>query len=151
MNTIVVVANGAQVRFFNLQDTDNPAYESGPRLVEQECLVNPQQEAPGRELWSDGGHGYDDHRDQHRAEYGKRFLQQATEVLKQLAAQNKVTRVVLAAETRVLGMLRQLLQGKNGFDLLEIGKDYSKFTAQELQAQLAMLGMVAPCRKPSAY
>jgi protein required for attachment to host cells len=160
MNTIVVVANSAHVRFFNLQDTENPAYESGPRLIEQECLVNPQQEAPGRELWSDsksgrnrssgggGAHGYDDHREQHRAEYGKRFLQQAAAMLKKLAAQNKVTRVVLAAETRVLGLLRQALEGKNDFDLLEVGKDYTKFTAQELQAQLASQGMLAPCRRP---
>lgn len=151
MNTIVVVANGAQVRFFNLQDAEDPAMESGPRLVEQECLTNPQQEAPGRELWTDGAHGYDDHRDQHRAEYGRRFLQQAAETLKRLAAKNKVTRVVVAAEARVLGMLRQLLQGKNGFDLLEVGKDYSKFSAHQLQAQLAMLGMIAPCRRPGTY
>lgn len=150
MNTIVVVANGAHVRFFNLETSGDPALESGPRLVEQECLVNPQQEASGRELWSDGGHGYDDHRDQHRAEYGKRFLQEAASMLKKLAVQNKVTRVVLAAESRVLGMLRQILDSKNGFDLLEVGKDYSKFSAQELQAQLALLGMIAPCRRPGA-
>lgn len=151
MNTIVVVANGAQVRFFDLQTADDPSLESGPRLVERECLVNPQQEAAGRELWTDGAHGYDDHRDQHRAEYGRRFLRQAAQTLKRLAAKHKVTRVVVAAETRVLGMLRQLLQGQNGFDLLEVGKDYSKFSAQQLQAQLALLGMVAPCRRPGAF
>lgn len=148
MNTIVVVASGAQVRFFNLQHADDPAYESGPRLVEQECLINPQQEATDRELWSDNTHGYDDHRDQHRAEYCRRFLQQAAETLKRLAATNKVTRVVVAAEARVLGILRQILQDKHDFNLLEVGKDYSKFNAQQLQAHLASLGLIAPCRKP---
>jgi protein required for attachment to host cells len=160
MNIIVVAVNGAQARFFSLEDAENPAYESSPRLVEQECLVNlPQQEA-GKDLWSDnksgrnrssaGGsaHGYDDHRDQHRAEYERRFLQQVVSATTQLAQKRKATHVVLAADNRVLGQLRDALHGNNGFDLKPVAKDYSKLTALELHEQLASAGLLPSRRKP---
>jgi protein required for attachment to host cells len=159
MNTIVVVANGAHARLFTLEAAENPAYESSPRLVEQECLVNPQQETAGRELWSDnsggnrskgggGSHGYDDHRDQHRAEYEKRFLQQVAAVTTELSRKCRAGQVVLAADNRVLGQLRDELHRSNGFDLKEVAKDYSKLSALELHEQLAGLNLIQARRKP---
>jgi len=75
MNTIVTVVNGSRARFFSLQPAETPAYESSPRLVEHEDLVNPENESADKTLWSDnssgnrssaggGAHGYDDHREQ---------------------------------------------------------------------------------------
>ncbi len=157
MKTIVVVVNGTRARFFTLQPAELPVYESGPRLVEQECLVNPEQEATGTDLWSDNsggnrnssggvGHGLDDHRDRHVAEYERRFTQSvATEALK-LARDQKASQVVLAAKNRVLSLLREKLSSSNGFELKEVAKDYSKLTVLELQEQLASLNLVPALR-----
>ncbi|HQR59966.1 MAG TPA: host attachment protein [Methylophilaceae bacterium] len=159
MNTIVVVANGAQARFFTLEPAENPAYESSPRLLEQECLVNLQQEASGKELWSDnsggnrstgggGSHGYDDHRGQHRAEYERRYAQQVAAATTQLARERKANSVVLAADSRLLGLMREELHRANGFDLKPVSRDYSKLSALELHEQLAGLDLLPARRKP---
>lgn len=159
MNTIVVVANGAHARFFTLEPAESPAYESSPRLVELEALINPQQEASGKDLWTDnsggnrstgggGSHGYDDHRDQHRAEYERRFALQISTATTQLARSRKANRVVLAADSRLLGALRDELQRANGFDLKPVSKDYIKLTALELHEQLAGLDLLPARRRP---
>lgn len=159
-NTIVVVANGAHARFFTLEAAENPFYESSPRLVEHECLANPQQEAAGRDLWSDnksgrnrssgggGAHGYDDHRDQHRAEYERRFLRQVAATATQLARGRKAECVVLAAENHVLGHLRDELHRGNGFDLKPVAKDYLKLSVLDLHEQLAGLDLLPARRRP---
>lgn len=159
MNTIVVVANGAQARFFTLEPAESPTYESSPRLVEHQALDNPQQDAAGKDLWSDnsggnrstgggGSHGYDDHRDQHRAEYDRRFSTQISAAAALLARQCKADRVVLAADSRWLGVLRDELQHANGFDLKSVSRDYSKLSALELHQQLSGLDLLPARRKP---
>ncbi len=160
--TIVVVANGAHARFFTLEDAQDPVFESSPRLVEHASLINPLQETADKELWSDsksggnrssgggGVHGYDDHRSKHRVEYERRFVQQVEATTTQLARKHKVGRVVLAADNRVLGMMRDAMRGKNTFELSEVAKDYSKFSPQELHAKLASLNLVAPSRRPGS-
>ncbi len=159
MNTIVVVTNGAQARFFTLEPAESPAYESSPRLVEQECLVNPQQEVAGKNLWSDnsggnrstgggGSHGYDDHRDQHRAEYERRFARQVASATTELARSRKADQVVLAADSRMLGSLRDELHRVNGFDLKQVARDYSKLSVLDLHEQLAGLDLLPARRRP---
>lgn len=163
MNTVVVVANSSRARFFTLQQAEAPNFESGPRLVECRCLANPQQESAGKELWSDnksgrnrssgggGAHGYEDHRDQHRAEYERRFMQSVAGEAARLARSERATRVVLTADSRTLGLLRGELHNGNGYDLREVGKDYSKLTAQHLHEQLAALKLVPARRRPGTH
>lgn len=159
MNTLVVIASSAQARFFTLEPAESPAYESSPRLVEQDCLVNPQQDATGQELWSDnsggnrstgggGSHGYDDHRGQHRAEYERRFSQQVAAATTQLVRRLKATLVVLTADSRMLGALRDGLHRANGFELKPVAKDYSKLSVLDLHEQLAILNLLPARRKP---
>lgn len=160
MNTIVVVANGSRARFFSVQPADSPSYESSPRMVEHVGLVNPEQEAAGKDLWSDnksgrnrssgggGAHGYDDHRNQHRAEYERRFVQSVAGEAANLARNQGASRLVITADNRMLGMLRGELQRSNGLDLKEVPKDYSKLSVQELHEQLASLNLVPARRRP---
>jgi protein required for attachment to host cells len=159
MNNIVIVVNGSRARFFSLQPAQTPAYESSPRLIEHEYLTNPEHEVAGKELWSDnsggnrssgggGAHGYDDHRDQHRAEYDRRFAQSiAAETIK-LAHDQQSKRIVLVADNRILGLLRGELQSNNGFEIKELTKDYSKLSIQDLHEQLASLNLIPAQRKP---
>jgi len=160
MNTIVVVANGSRARFFTLREADTPEYESSPRMVEHETLLNPEQEAAGKELWSDsksgsnrgaaggGVHRYDDHRNQHRAEYERRFVQTVAGETHNLARNEGAVRVVVTADNRMLGMLRGELHRNNGFELKEVAKDYSKFSVHELHEQLAAMDLIPARRKP---
>lgn len=162
MNTIVVVANGSRARFFSLQPAETPAFESSPRMVEHGGLVNPEQEAAGKDLWSDnksgrnrssgggGAHGYDDHRDQHRAEYERRFVQSVAGEAASLARSHGAMRMVVTADNRMLGLLREELHRANGFDLKEVPKDYSKLSVHELHEQLAALKLVPARRRPGA-
>jgi protein required for attachment to host cells len=160
MNTIVVVANGSRARFFTLREADTPEYESSPRMVEHETLLNPEQEAAGKELWADsksgsnrgggggGVHRYDDHRNQHRAEYERRFVQSVAGEAHNLALNEGAVRVVVTADNRTLGMLRGELHRNNGYELKEVAKDYSKFSVNELHEQLAALDLIPARRKP---
>ncbi|MDT8364681.1 MAG: host attachment protein [Nitrosomonas sp.] len=159
MNSIVTVVNGSRARFFSLQPAEIPAYESSPRLVEHEELANPENESADKALWSDnssgnrgsaggGVHGYDDHRDQHRAEYERRFSQSvATEAIR-LAHKQQAKSVVVVADSRMLGLLRNELQSNNDFAVKELARDYSKLSIQELHAQLASHQLIPAQRKP---
>jgi protein required for attachment to host cells len=129
-------------------------------MVEHGGLVNPEQEAAGKELWSDnksgrnrssgggGAHGYDDHRNQHRAEYERRFVQSVAGEAANLARTQGASRMVITADNRMLGMLRGELHRSNGLDLKEVAKDYSKLSVQDLHEQLAALNLVPARRKP---
>lgn len=159
MNTIVTVVNGSRARFFSLQPAETPAYESSPRLVEHENLVNPENESPDKALWSDnssgnrssaggGMHGYDDHREQHRAEHERRFSQSiAAEAIK-LAHKQQAKSIVVVADSRMLGLLRNDLESSNGITIKELAKDYSKLSIPELHAQLANHHLIPAQRKP---
>lgn len=161
LNTIVVVANGSRARFFSVRNAETPEFESSPRMVEHGVLTNPEQMAAGKELWSDnrsggnrgaggaGVHRYDDHRDQHRAEYERRFVQSVAGETASLARNENAVRVVVTADTRMLGMLRDELHRNNGFEVKEVAKDYSKFSPHELHAQLASMALIPPRRRPA--
>lgn len=159
MNTIVVVANGSRARFFSLHAAETPEYESSPRMVEHTTLANPEQTAAGKELWSDnrsgsnrgmgsGVHRYDDHRNQHRAEYERRFVQSVACETENLARTVGAVRVVVTADTRVLGLLRGELHRGNGFEVKEVARDYIKFSVQELHEQLASMDLIPARRRP---
>ncbi|HSI21422.1 MAG TPA: host attachment protein [Methylophilaceae bacterium] len=160
LNIIVVVANGSRARFFSLQNAETPEYESSPRMVEHETLVNPEQAAAGKDLWTDtrsgsnrgggggGVHRYDDHREQHRVEYERRFVQSVAGETAALARTAGAVRVVVTADNRMLGMLRGELHRNNGFELKEVAKDYSKFSVHELHEQLASMNLIPARRKP---
>ncbi len=161
LNYLVVVADGARARFFKLVPAEFPEIESSPNLVELKDFVNTEIDEKGRELWSDlktgrgkapgdgPAHGYDDHRERHRDEIERRFAHETgAEILKQAAAE-KADRVIVAAESRMLGMLREAIEGKlpAAARLIERAEDLSKLSPQDLHAHLAREELLPP-RKP---
>jgi len=54
---LVVVASAARARFFTLEPAEFPELESGPNLVDQGELLNPQARIPERELFADSKTG----------------------------------------------------------------------------------------------
>ncbi len=161
LNYLVVVADGARARFFKLVPAEFPEIESSPNLVELEDFINTEIDEKGRELWSDPksgrgkapgdgpAHGYDDHRERHKDENERRFAHETGAEIVKRATGEKADRVVVAAESRMLGMLREAIEGKLPATtrLIERAEDLSKLAAQELHAHLAKEELLPP-RKP---
>ncbi len=161
-NYLVMVADGARARFFKLLPAQLPQMESGPNLVELEDLVNPEINAKGRDLWSNlksgrgkapgegSAHGYDDHREHHRDEIERRFARRVVTETGNRLNREKTDVLIVAAESRMLGMLRDAIRGKLPADLriTELDTDLSKLTPLELHAHLAQEGILPPRRSP---
>ena len=154
----VVVAGGAEARIFTLEHADMPEIESGPNLVEHQVLVNPEKHASGGDLWSDaksgrnrgasGAHGYDDHRDRHLQESGKRFAREVAQAAAERLKAAGSKRLVLVAEKQMLGQLRGEVEamGKNGVTIRDCAKELSRLPTLELHAHLAREQLL-PARK----
>lgn len=117
----VIVADRSRARFFCLDPAAAPGPDTGLRLVEVSDLVNPEASLSGRETWTEtrsgrnmargGGsaHGYDDHRESHAEEFDRRFAKRIAEGAHDLLRQYRPRRLVLAASSHMLGLLRGAL------------------------------------------
>lgn len=160
----VVLVDGGRARFFTLEPAEDTVAEGGPNLKEHEDLLNPEQEASGGELWSEvksgrnrvpmGGqaHGYDDHRDVHLDEYRRRFARSVAREATRLARENHSKNIVLAAQSKMLGLVRNELDQAlpPGVAVRDIAKDISKLSPQEVHKYLAREHLVPPRRSPGA-
>lgn len=156
---LVAVIDGSRARFFTLEQALVPEYESGPNLIEHQYLLNPANELPGKELWADvktgrnqgsasQAHGYDDRRQSHVEEFGRRFAHTvATEILG-LIQTYQAQRVVLVAEPQILGVVREVLAPllPKTLQLQELAKDLCKLKPLELHKHLATKNLL-PVRK----
>ncbi|MFA7387094.1 MAG: host attachment protein [Thiohalobacteraceae bacterium] len=159
----VVVAGGSRARFFTVEDVEYPEMESGPNLCEVNDLVNLEREAAGNELWTNnksgrnrggGGspaHGYDDHRTQHEDAFERRFARDIAREAERLLRTNSTRQLVLVAQKRVLGFLRNELDGllKAGVEIKELAKDLSKLPTLELHEHLARERLIPERRTPA--
>lgn len=160
----VIVAGGSRARFFTLKDATVPELESGPRLVELRDLISPENKAHEGTLWSDsktggnrapgGGpaHGYDDHRAQHEDEFERRFARDIAEEATRLVKSDNIQHVILVAQKRMLGFLRNALAPllKAGVHIQEFAKDLVKLPPQDLHAHLSRQRLLPPCRRNGA-
>ncbi len=157
----VIVAGGSRARFFTLEDASVPELESGPRLVELSDLINSENKAHEGTLWSAGkdgrnrapgggaAHGYDDHREQHENEFERRFARDIAEEATRMVKTNNTHHVILVAQKRMLGFLRNALDPllKAGVHVQEFAKDLGKLPPQDLHAHLARQHLLPPCRR----
>ncbi|ROR34627.1 host attachment protein [Inmirania thermothiophila] len=155
----VIVAGQGCARFFELRPAEHPELESGPNLVETASLTN--EDASG-EVWSDpksgrnrapgggGAHGYDDHREGHMAEFERRFARRIGETAARMLRRHPA-RLVLVAEKRMLGHLRQSLNGSAaGVTVQEVAKDLCRMAPMEIHERLAEDGLLPRRRPPAA-
>jgi protein required for attachment to host cells len=146
---IVTVMNGMKARFLILDPAQITDYGSSPRLMEQDSLVNPAQETPGSELWSSTkpgrnrgstgqAHSYDDHRDNHRTEFERRFAQTVGDRLITLIQAEQAQQLILIAEPHFLGLIRERLTAvlPKHLKLNELAKDLCQLKPHELQDYL---------------
>lgn len=160
----VVAADGGRARLFTLEPVQHPEVESGPTLMEHTDLVDPELARTGQDLWAStksgrnrapgGGpaHGYDDHRTQHRAESERRFARLVAQEALGLAQQRETRTIVLAAEKRMLGFMREALEALTrggGVAVRELAKDLSKHPPLEVHEHLAREGLLPARRTPT--
>ena len=147
-NTCVVVADGARARFFLLQAAGGGAGRG--KLIEQEQLENPEHQHPetdSRRTDRNAGpmHPYGAQRERHRLEHERRF---AAEVVRQAAEKVRgwqAGSLVVVADPRLLGLLRESLRSAlhPSVQLRELARDYTAFSAADLQQQLVSSNMLA--------
>jgi protein required for attachment to host cells len=157
-NACIIVADGGRGRLFSVvEDASGP---DGVGLVERESLVNPDYRAhgadsPGRtkseqvtNRQAGDVHPIDARRDQHRLELERRFAREIAERVAQFTKGWAHGSVVLVAEPRLLGLLREPLHRAlhPTVELKELAKDYSRLTASELRDHLALNRMI-PARR----
>jgi protein required for attachment to host cells len=156
----IVVADGTRARLFTLDDgvTDAP----GPDLVEQEDLANPEHKLAGRDKYSTTrtgsnlnpqkgpAHGYDDHRDKEEREHERRFAHDIASRAVALAERQHAGHLVVVAEKRMLGLLREtlVLPPNSRIKLTELAKDLTQLAATPLQAHLADAGLIPARQAP---
>lgn len=146
----VVVMDAARARFFSLEGHAERGAKGGPDLVEHEALVNPNATLKDSEKYSDSKlfrapstgataamHGHDDSHARHDAEDNRRFARRIADEVVKLVDQQNASSLVLAAEGKMLGMLRQAMPQTTKFAVTELNKDLSKLSAHDLHAYLA--------------
>lgn len=149
-NYIVAVVSSAKAKFFVLKLTDFPADETSPRLTEINELLNSTQKLQGQDLWSSTkpgrnrgsagqAHSYDDHRQNHRVEFERRFAQEISIQLFQVIKINQPYHLLLVAEPKILGVMREVLTPAlpKSLKFSELTKDLCQLKAHELHDYLA--------------
>ena len=153
-NICVVVADGARARIFLVQETDAP--RAPFRLVERDVLTNADLRSRGRSVTGrvrtetntnrEAGpvHPMGAQRERHRIELERRFSVEVARKTAALARDWPEGSVVLVADPRMLGFLRDAVRGAltPGIRVKELAKDYARLTAPRLQDRLAEDGVV---------
>jgi protein required for attachment to host cells len=160
--TCIVVADRARARVF-LEEKPAEHRPSGkpPRLKEVEDLINPEGALTGEELFANTRSGtnrapkgaqyeYDDHRERHRQEIERRFANRIVEAIAAFVRRERIEKLVLVADPRMLGILRKSSIGAlpSGMDVVELAEDLSWHTPMRIQQALARHGVwPAPDRR----
>jgi protein required for attachment to host cells len=160
-SVVVAVLSHTKARLLTLEPSEFPDYESSPNLVEQESLLSATSELQGAELWSNlkagrnrgaagQAHSYDDHRDNHRVEFERRFAQAIAQKLITLIQTCQAQKLILIAEPQVLGLMRDELAASlpTTLKLNELAKDLCQLSNRELQDYLATKELLPARRMP---
>jgi len=159
--TCIVVVDSAHARFFTLQVPEDALLDGGARLIEHRDLVNPEAEIPERQLFSDrrgrahaspmgAAHALDDGRERHRAELERRFFRRLVGEVERFVQREQARRLVLVADSRLLGALREQLQGERlpQVEISEVGENLSQRPVAIIQSILALRGVVPAAAAP---
>lgn len=160
-NVCIIVADGGRARFFvvrrseeprqrfhlaPLASVDNPDFRArgadAPHRTKTERVTN-RQAGPMHPIVAQ--------RARHELEVDRRFARQVAERAAELVAGWPTGTVVLIADPRMLGLLRDAVRGAltPSIQLKELAKDYAHLTASKLQGHLALCG-VLPARRGGA-
>jgi protein required for attachment to host cells len=150
-NCCVVVADAARARVYILEKAEN--LQAGSRLVQKAQLEDTEYMARGtqaprvrseRNTNRQAGpvHPFSEKRERHRLVIEERFARDITRKVQKLTRDWKAGVLLLVAEPRMLGLVREPLRSalKDDIELKELAKDYMHFTPSELQQKLSLHG-----------
>jgi protein required for attachment to host cells len=160
-NTCVVVAGSGRARIYLLGESHAP--RAPIRLIERGTLANASLRSRGRSVTGrvrtetntnrEAGpmHPIGAQRDRHRIELERRFSVEIARKAAVLARNWTTGSVILVADPRMLGFLRDAVRGalKPEISVKELAKDYAHLTATKLREHLALSG-VLPARRGGA-
>ena len=152
----VVIADAGRARFFTVAWPEDERFEGGPRLREHEDWANPEGTMTGLELFTEvksgrrqspgGGpaHLTDDHRERHQREIDRRFAQKLARAIDEFVIKQRAKRLVLAADPRMLGTLREQLakQLPSELELEELPEDLSWQAVAHIEKVLTQRGLL---------
>lgn len=163
LETSIIVVDGAHARFFTLEIPQEPLTDGGARLIEASDLVNPDGDIPQRLKFSDrmgrahaspGGaaHALDDGRERHRQENERRWARRLCEETARFVSRTQAKRLVLVAEPRLLGVLREQLihESLPGVAIVELCENLTQHAVGHIQSLLASRGLVPAAAAPGA-
>jgi len=157
-NACVIVADGQRARIFLVESRDAPRERF--RLVERDSLDNPDLRTRGAsvtgrvrtETNTNRGagpvHPMGAQRERHRLELERRFGREIVSRISNLVGGWAEGTVVLVAEPRLLGLMREPLRKAMlpGMALKELAKNYTQLTPTEIYEHLTDNSLV-PARR----
>ena len=161
---LIVVVNDEKARLFTLEPVKFPEFESGPRIVELEDLINPEAMVGDQDRYSDsktgrgtaprGGpvHGYDDNREQHLGEMRRRFSVIVMKEVQHLAKVQHVRTIIVVTAAPMGRYVSPELEtlAKQEFEVLKIAKNMINFLPQRIHAHLAAMNLVPEQKRLAA-
>ena len=158
----VVVLDNRRARFFSLSGARVPRNRSGPVLVEERDLVNPEAEMRDRDLFTDtqtgcnrsmGGvaHRYDDHRGHHRESLSQHFARRVVHEARAMAQDMGADSVILSSSSSMLGVLRKeaaLVHEPRTWKVVQ--GDMARMPPREIHDLLARKDIIPAMTPPSA-
>jgi protein required for attachment to host cells len=152
---LVAVIDTTKARFLMLEPAKFPEQNTGSRFVELDSLLNPSNESPGHELWSSTktgrntgvgtqAHSYDDHRENHVAEFERRFARSITHYIVELSRTHQMQQLILVAEAQMIGFLRNAIATSEltHIQIHGLTKNLCQLKPLELQKYLANQGLI---------
>ena len=150
----IVVADGARARLFVVEP--DAASRKGARLVEQAALAQPDLRTLGTSVTGrvrtetntnrEAGpvHPIVAQRERHRLQLERRFAASITETAAGLVDDWANGTVVLVAEPRMLGLLRETVRSvlKRGIAVKELARDHTGLAVAELYDRLVRSGVI---------
>jgi len=158
--TCIVVADARLARFYGIEAVESPRVKM--KLVERTVLANPNSdlkilgESMSGRVHTETNtnrqagpmHPMVAQRERHRGEFDRRFVHEISRQAGEITKGWKDGTVVLVAEPRLLGLLREPLRKAlhQGVELKELAKDYTHLTSAELYERLT-LNSLMPARR----
>jgi hypothetical protein len=161
---LIVVVNDEKARLFTLEPVKFPEFESGPRIVELQDLINPEAMVGDQERYSDsktgrgtapqGGpvHGYGDKREQHLGEVRRRFSVTVMKEVQKLAKAQHAKTIIVATAAPMGRYVSPELEtlAKQEFEVLKVAKNMINFLPQKIHAYLADMNLVPKQKRRAA-
>jgi protein required for attachment to host cells len=163
-NIAVVSIDQAKARFYVLRRAERPKEQWSPELHFTEEIPNIWWQNQRNESLSGGQrfsyhvglrglaqtmHGFDDHLSRHQHEIARRFSAEILEKITSFIAQEKIDELILSAEKKMLGELREKINTRINLHvkIIEVTFIASKLSSTSLHDHLAKAGYI-PARQP---